>query len=81
MIDHHDVVDAICPGDFSARARRLIGRQNFFAEQISVEHVVNERAFSRARDAGDACENAERKLHVDAAEIVFPCGFDADGAA
>ena len=81
LIHHHHLLDLVRTEQLLQRARRLVGRQVFRREQISVKHVVNERALPRAGHACDARENAERKLHVDPLEIVLPRALHRDGAA
>ena len=47
-------------------------------EQIPVKHVVDQRGFAGAGDAGDAVENAERDLDVEILQIVFARAGDSD---
>jgi hypothetical protein len=42
-----------------------------------VEGIVDERGFTRARDAGDADEAPDRDLGVDRTQVVAPCAQDA----
>ena len=41
------------------------------AQQIPVKHVVDERRFAGAGNAGDTGENAERNFDIDVLEVVL----------
>ena len=56
----------------------LIGRLSFGDEQIPIKHVVNQRRFAGAGNAGHAGENAERKIDIDILEVVFARAGDLD---
>ena len=71
LVHHHHVAHGLRAREPTARARFLVGERASQLEQIAVKHFVNERAFAGAGDAGDAGENAERELDVDAAQIVL----------
>src|SRR5580658_10270035 len=77
LVDEHDVVEkvraaelAIGVGDVTsiALAKGL--------QECTVEDLVHERRFSGAADAGDAAEQAERDLDVDAAKVVNARAFE-----
>src|SRR5450432_397601 len=57
LIDHYDFTDAMRAGDALAGAG-FVSRESACAQQISVEHLMNEGRFSRAGNAGHAGENA-----------------------
>ena len=78
MIDHHNFADAMGARDGLAGARFLVRRLTFGAEEISIEHVVNERGLARARYAGDAGKNAKRNFNVDVLQIMLARTGDLD---
>ena len=41
--------------------------------QLLVQHLVDQRAFAAAADAGDTDERPQRERHVDAFQVVLPC--------
>ena len=51
LIHHDHGAEFICPGDLVATARRLVAGLAVQAEEILVEHIVNERALAAAADA------------------------------
>ena len=61
-----------------ALRRLVIRRLSFATQQIPVEHVVDQRGFARTRNAGDACENSERKIDVDVLQVVLSRANDLD---
>src|SRR6185437_17098917 len=59
LIDDDDLVEAFEAFQRAMRAGAFL-RAEKFAEQGAAQNVVNESAFSRTADAGDAGERAER---------------------
>ena len=45
---------------------------------MPVKHIVNQRRFTRAGDAGHASEHAERNIDIDVFEIVLAGADDSD---
>jgi len=58
--------------------RLVIRRLSLRDHQISVEHFVNQRGFYRPRNAGDTCENSNRKIDVDILQVVLSRANDLD---
>ena len=52
-------------GDLVATANGLVAGLALGAQEILVNHVVDERALAGTADAGDATEDPERQIHVD----------------
>ena len=70
LIDHDHVFEQIDAEDGVMRADRF----DRFAERLragAVKHVLHERGFARARDAGDGDQPPERQTRRHAAQIVF----------
>ena len=80
LVDHHHLLDLVRAEELLQRAGGFLRREVFGREQISVKHVMHERALARARDAGDARQHAERKLHVDVVQVVLARTFHRDEA-
>ena len=57
-------------GDRFADARFLIRGLSLGAQQIPVQHIVNQSGFAGAGHAGYAREDAERKVDVDVLQVV-----------
>ena len=78
LIDHHHLVDLVRADRASCRRRALPRSAGLLrARRFPIEHVVHERALARAGNAGDAGEDAERKLDIDFAQVVLARAFDA----
>ena len=80
LVDVDDLVDLLDPVDPVVRA----GAQPRAVQAVgdrAVEDLVDERRLARARDAGDAGEDAERELDVDALEVVLARAADDELAA
>ena len=76
LIDLDDLVDLLGAFDFAERAGAL-HRAVQLLRQRAVENVVHQRGFSRAGNAGDDGEQAERQLEIEIFQIV---GFAAEHA-
>ena len=76
LIDHHDFVNSMRAADRFARADFLVARLSLGREQLPIEHVVNQRRFTRTRYTGHAGENAERKIDIDVLKVVFASAGD-----
>ena len=61
-----------------ARQKLVIGRLPLRDHQISEEHVVNERGFSRTRHPGYAREHTHREIDVNVLQVVLPRAADFD---
>ncbi len=63
-------------------AQSIDARRRRFLElfQIAMEHFVDQTRFARARNAGDADQQAEGNLDVDIFEIVGAGAADLDRA-
>jgi hypothetical protein len=78
LVDEDDVVEVLGAGEGAVEVGgfgRLLGAgaAGFAVEQLherAVEHLVDERGLARAADAGDAAEQVERDVDVDAAQVV-----------
>ena len=46
--------------------------------ELVVQNIVNQRAFPRARHASNTGKNSQGNGHIDIAEVVGSCTFDAD---
>ena len=56
----------------------LISRLALRAKQIPIKDVVNQGRFAGTGNAGDAGENAERKIDIDILQIVLARAGDLD---
>jgi hypothetical protein len=77
LIDHHDVVDVLCPDQCAMRTGRL-RRLALGATQAGIEHILHQRRFARPRHAGDAHESPQRNRDVDSLQIVLGRTDDLD---
>ena len=69
LVDAHRLVEELQPLDRIVRGG-LVCRAVELARDGVIERVVDERRFARARDAGDAHEQAHRQRKVDILQIV-----------
>ena len=58
----------------------VLGRFALGAQQRGVQHVVHERRFAGAADAGHADQPPQRNVDVDIFEVVLRRAFDAQRA-
>src|SRR5690606_29271366 len=77
LVDEHDVVDQIRADDAPMLAR-LLERAALQLREPAIEHVVDERRFAGAADAGDADETPQRNADVDVLQVVLGGAFDDD---
>ncbi len=70
LVHHHHVPDQRVAAQLAERPRRL-GRLALRLAESGVEHVLHQRRFSRARDAGDAHQALERNADVDVLQVVL----------
>src|SRR5687768_7922373 len=70
---------------FDPFQRVVLTRQNPAVVQqridLLIEDLVNERALARARGAGNADEEPQRKLHIQAAQVVLSRAADHQAPA
>ena len=74
LVDEDDVVEVLRAGELAVEVRGLgLAGAGFAVERLhqrAVEDLVDERGFAGAGDAGDAAEQVEGDLDVDAAQVV-----------
>ena len=72
LVDADHLVDML--ESFEHRVRRRLGRRTVqVARDRGVQRVVDQCRLARARDAGDAGQQADRQIQRDALEIVAVC--------
>ena len=70
LVDVHDLVEVLEPGDRLVPAGHVPGAVELVGEHV-VEDVVDQRRLARAGDAGDRDEVAERERHRHLVEVVL----------
>jgi hypothetical protein len=74
LVDEHDVVEVLRTGQGAIKVGGLrLAGSGLAVEKLherAVEDLVDERGLAAAADAGDAAEQVERDVDIDAAEIV-----------
>ncbi len=70
MIDHQHVFNQRFAIDRTAGAKRTF-RVSLLFRQMMEQHLLNQRRFARARDAGDHHQSLQRQLKIDVLEVVL----------
>ena len=77
LVDHDGARDSLRALDFSARRRRSRGEISFgidcrfgLVHERPVKHVVDQRRFSRSRDARDGHHHAQGNFHIEVLQVM-----------
>ena len=76
MIDHDHAAELLPTADAAHASGFVFADLAAQLLQVPVEHVMHERRFPGAADAGDADEGVQRDFRVEFAEVVLAGGAD-----
>jgi hypothetical protein len=74
LIDHDHAAELLPAADAAHASGFILADLAAQLLQVPVEHVVHERGFAGAADAGDADEGVQRDVRVEFAEVVLAGG-------
>ena len=80
LVDIDYFVNVLNAGDFLVFAGAVAALRHGLRQPL-VQNVIHQRAFAAAGNAGNASQQPQGKLHINALEVVLPRPLDDDGLA